>query len=359
MTAARDRSPSGMALSIWDRVVFALIEFWIGLAFGKQVGYLRKRMSERGVTKLTLANPRYLNEKYFWRRIFDRDPRFTLLCDKIAVRDFLSDLAVEAKLPRILWTGTDPDQIPERLLAADVIVKAAHGWNQSIVLREAGLEPAEIRAKCCEFLSMTHGVRHHEWGYFNAPHRIIIEERLFPHRPFCDLKYTTYGSVLVQLIAIYPGVEGRTAAIWLVDETGDWHVQDQASSVSQVVDARPLPPTVKAAAAISVRIGAAFDHMRVDFMTDGHELYLGELTVYNAAGSSPTFGHLIETPNNVHWDLRRSWFLTAKQRGWKGIYAASLRRSIDWQAAADPRLGLAGRLDPAMLDLGLGKRATE
>ncbi len=340
-----------------DLCILVLVDLWMRARFPDQVASITRRMKDKGVTNLRLSDPRYLNEKYLWRRLFDHDPRFTVVCDKIETRKLVADLGVDVRLPEIFWTGTDPDLIPEHLLGQDVIVKAAHGWNQSIYVRDAGLGPAEIREKCREFMASSHGQRQHQWGYFNAPRRILIEERLFSGRPMCDIKFTVFGHVLVQIIGIYPGPQGRTAGIWFLDSDGEWKLSDEASSVSKEIDGRPLPPSTDAAARIASQIGAAFDHMRVDFMTDGEQVYLGELTAYNAAGASPTFGHLVDTPNNVYWDLRRSWFLSTPQRGWRRIYAASLRRSIDRQARSDPRLDAAGPLDPAMLRAGLGQEA--
>lgn len=38
------------------------------------------------------------------------------------------------------------------------------------------------------------------------------------------------------------------------------------------------------------------------------------------------------------WDIRRSWFMTTPQPGWRGEYADALRRVLDAEAEAAPPL---------------------
>lgn len=58
-----------------------------------------------------------MNEKFFWRKIFDRSPEFIEVSDKLRIRHWLVKNRVDIDSPPILWTGTDPAQIPDDLLA--------------------------------------------------------------------------------------------------------------------------------------------------------------------------------------------------------------------------------------------------
>jgi hypothetical protein len=84
-------------------------------------------------------------------------------------------------------------------------------------------------------------------------------------------------------------------------------------------------------------IGADFDHLRVDFLTDGTRLFLGEITIYNLGGIAYSTGQLTDTPLNRSWDLRRSWFMRSPQKGWRKAYAAALRRAINLETLRMPR----------------------
>jgi hypothetical protein len=344
-------------LRLWDLSVLTVVEVGLRLRHRRLVARLRGLMRPLGVRRLHLADPRLANEKFFWRKTIDHDPRFTVVSDKIDMRRVIEDLGVAVSMPRVHWTGESADDLPGDLLAADVVIKAAHGWNMSIIVRDCGLEPSAIRDRCRAFLAASHGAPDYEWAYFDAPHRLIVEERLYPGGGMIDLKVKTFGPVVETVTAIHFDTGDRTAGVWFPDGRGGFAMAGQASLVSDAIDDRPLPATAAEAVRVSERIGAAFDHVRVDFMTDGRTLYLGELTLYSGGGIATPFGHQPDSVLNRSWDLRRSWFLTAGQRGWRRIYAASLLRAINRRAAGDGHIGAAGPLPRAMLEVGLRGRA--
>jgi hypothetical protein len=61
------------------------------------------------------------------------------------------------------------------------------------------------------------------------------------------------------------------------------------------------------------------------------EIFFSEFTVYPLSGRGGSNRHLRDL-RNAGWDIRRSWFLSTPQTGWKGIYAAALRRWLDTTA---------------------------
>ena len=54
--------------------------------------------------------------------------------------------------------------------------------------------------------------------------------------------------------------------------------------------------------------------MRVDLLTDGERLWLGELTVYNLGGVFPDCGHRADSNLSRAWDIGGSWFLTTQHQ---------------------------------------------
>src|SRR5258708_26036334 len=73
-----------------------------------------------------LLRPKRFTEKMQWRKLFDRDPLFAVLSDKIIVRDFIASRVASSFLPDLLWTGDDPDKIPFDALEPPYIVKCTH-----------------------------------------------------------------------------------------------------------------------------------------------------------------------------------------------------------------------------------------
>ena len=77
------------------------------------------------------AYPLSSNEKYTWRKLYDRNPWFTVANDKLAAKRLARELCPGIRVPRTLWEGTCAEDIPDEVLQGDVVVKANHGsgWN--------------------------------------------------------------------------------------------------------------------------------------------------------------------------------------------------------------------------------------
>ena len=85
------------------------------------------------------AAPESYHELVLWRKIFDRNPLFVTLTDKLAAKAHISSACPELALPRTLWSGRDAIDIPLNLLAGDVVVKTNHGCAMNISV--AGGDP--------------------------------------------------------------------------------------------------------------------------------------------------------------------------------------------------------------------------
>ncbi|MEL6682836.1 MAG: ATP-grasp fold amidoligase family protein [Pseudomonadota bacterium] len=317
-------------LLLWpfDKLVIALVEKWTRKVARKEARFIRRASREAGQDTYRIAAPRLPNEKFLWRKLFDHNPLFVTMSDKIACKEWIKAQGFALPIPQTLWVGTDAGDIPEDLWKRPIMIKAAHGWQMNIAVEPTAVDRKVVIDQANDFLRVDHGRQHMEWAYDHVPRRLLVEERLFPGCDMIDVKYYTFGERIERIVISRFGpqvVSGR----WLLQSDGSYALDDVPTSVSPVIDQKPLPPVVYENMAVIRDIGARFDHVRVDTMTNGETLFLGELTVYTQAGRLSVDAFDQFTHMNRSWDLRRSWFLTAKQTGWRGVYAGALRRTID------------------------------
>jgi len=272
------------------------------------------------------ANPRTMNEKYFWRKIFDRSPEFTEISDKLRIRDWLAENQVNIDSPPVIWTGTDPARIPEELLASGIVVKANHGSGTNVILRVAPTDRKAFDRRMRRYLRKPQGRKRLEWAYFGISRKIMVE-RLVPNVS-TEFKVYTFGDRIERLVIIYDRFSAEVADVWLPNGQGGWALFEGAAAVAKRAN-RPLPENTEAALQISRQIGGHFDHMRVDLISDGRKLWFSELTIYNMAGYLPFVGDVASEPVNTSWDLEQSWFMRTPQTGWKRFYAAQLRKHLN------------------------------
>ncbi len=326
--------PHGL-LRRFDAMVLSRVNRWIVRTHPEMVRGLRKaRRRQTGKGRVDIAVPRTVNEKFAWRKIFDHDPRFTVLSDKVACKDWVRRHFRDVRMPKTLWTGTDASQIPWQAFNTPSVIKARHGCKMNIFLREPSADRDAIIAEANAFVGKRHGEKAHEWAYYDVPSGLIVEELLFAGGWCFDVKIYTFGREIGQVVPIYTRGDQRNAAMWLMEDDGVLHLSDEYTAVSDEIDQTPLPQHIDEMLAIASEIGAHFDHMRVDFLCNDTEFFLGELTVYNLSGKYSHHGFEEDYRDNRLWDIRRSRFLSQRQRGWRGIYQGALRRELDRIAAA-------------------------
>lgn len=62
--------------------------------------------------KPRLYRPTRFSEKIQWRKLFDLNPIYTVLSDKLTVREFVAERVGAEMLIPLLWVGNDPDSLP-------------------------------------------------------------------------------------------------------------------------------------------------------------------------------------------------------------------------------------------------------
>ena len=271
------------------------------------------------------ANPKTMNEKFFWRKIFDRSPEFIEVSDKLRIRNWLVKNRFAIASPPILWAGTDPAQIPDDLLAQDVVVKVNHGSGTNIFLHSPPGNREDFNRQMRRHLRKRHGRKRLEWGYLGIARRIMVEQ-LVPNITI-EFKAYTFGKRIERLVVIYDRFTDAAADVWLPDGKGGFALFGGRSAIAKPAN-RPLPAITEEALKISRYIGERFDHMRVDILSDGNKLWFSELTIYNMGGHLPNVGDITSEPVNTSWDLANSWFMRTPQTGWKRLYAAELRKTL-------------------------------
>lgn len=306
-----------------DRLLLGTVRIWSLL---RHPGVWRRALRSKAGLFPNPAAPSADGDKFLWRKIFDHNPLFSICCDKLAAKDYAKQHAPGLKTAAVLWQGTDSARIPPELLTGNVAIKANHGSGWNILVRDGQYDRKQMLRRTSRWLRRTYARFVGEWGYRNARRCILVEAMLQEPdgRPVAtEYKFHTSAG---RICYIY--VKRRNA-----DGTDNWCFYD-GDGIPMPADpawtkwlALPLPDNFPQMREVAETLGQPFDHMRVDLYSLAGEIYFSELTVYPQSGKSVT-GRLAQL-RNADWDLRKSWFLTTPQRGWRRLYAAALRRWLD------------------------------
>jgi hypothetical protein len=317
-------------MRLTDRIIFQAVGLWGWVAHPRvMLFYLRSSLRVGRLPHLGL--PQTANDKFLWRKLFDHDPEFTRISDKIALKDWARARFPEVATAPLLWVGTDPHSIPAQVLEGNVVVKANHGCGMNRIIRQGVHDRQALVAEACGWLATDHGRRRLEWGYLNIRRQLLVETLMVEATtPVQELKYYCFGSRILRLVQIVGRNEADLAArIHEADADGILRRTDIPAEVTPRLYSGGLPATAARAQELARRLGAGFDHVRVDFLTNGVDLWLGEMTLYNLAGRLTRGGTDPNHASTRAWDLRQTWFLShPPRRGWRALYARALARAL-------------------------------
>lgn len=326
------------AMQLIDRVVLTMVRYWCLAYYPRVCG----RTFRRSRTLPDPARPACYVDKFLWRKIFDHNPLFTTACDKLAAKRYALAMCPGLRTAKVLWTGNNPASIPEDVLAGNVVVKANHGSRWNIMIRDGRVDKLTLHSSASLWLKRQYGRSFGEWGYANALRCIFVEEMLLQNGQPVRSEYKFHVS------------GGKTAYIFVTRRSERGHdelchlrpdgrpVQPPAGYGDTWVELEP-PASLDRMRQFAETLASRFDHVRCDFYELDGEIFFSELTVYSLSGQIGDNPGLTDLSNTA-WDLRKAWFLTEPQTGWRRVYAKALRRWLDERALAANPIRLGDRL---------------
>ncbi len=238
-------------------------------------------------------SPRGYSEKIHWRKLFDRNPLINLFCDKLASRDYVAKRAPALKLPRLLWSGEDPQAIPFDRLEPPFVIKPNNRSRAIIKVRcAADLDSEAVRRKAAQWLTAApYGWRLREWGYRPVKTKIMIEEflsegdNLYSPPGYMFHVFNGRAAFATFISKDNPGRNTRRAVYTPAWERLPWSVVSSRGPLNYL-DSVPAPPCLTDMTAAAEAIAREVDYLRVDLYCVKSDMFFGELTPYHMSGLS-------------------------------------------------------------------------
>jgi len=230
-----------------------------------------------------LRAPQALNEKIAWRKLYQRDPLFTIYSDKIAVKREVANIIGERHVIETLWTGERPQDIPFDALVPPYVIKVNHSFGRNIFIKErSDIRREEIIKSMTRQLKRAHGRRHREWGYVDIPRKVLVERMLIlpdgsvPN----DYKFFVYGGRVGFIQLDLDRFAAHTRSLY----DRDWNKVEGMLNYGAPDTEIDKPDNLEKLIEIAEAIGSKFDFVRVDLYDAPDNIYFGETTFYPAAG---------------------------------------------------------------------------
>lgn len=284
---------------------------------------LTQRFLERMRHLPNFAAPVTFTEKIHWRKIFDDDPRFAGLLDKLKSKDIVRERLPWLAIPKVLWQGDDPRQIPFDDLNVPYAVKCNHGCAMNVIVRDpANADREVIIAEMTGHLAQTYGTRKVERSYAHIKRRVFVEALVGKDQDYDPVDYKL--CVLAGRVEYIVVVAFRSTAKNTGHLDRDWRplniVQGAIDSSLKIPPPKSLARMIEAAEAL----GSEFDMVRVDFYEEEGEPIFGEFTVYPRSGLLQFDPASFDGELGAHWDIGASGYLSRLPSRFARRYKAML-----------------------------------
>lgn len=236
--------------------------------------------------KLNLKNPKTLNEKMQWIKLYDHNPMYTQMVDKYAVREYISEKIGEEYLIPLLGVWDSAEEIDFDSLPKQFVLKCNHDSGSIIVCRDKSkfdIEKAKKRLSYGmkrDFYSVTR-----EWPYKDVKRKIIAEKYMedVASPELRDYKFFCFEGK-PEFLYLSEGLENHeTAKISYV--SFDWKPAPfQRIDYPQFETLPEKPKNLDKMIELAAGLSKGIHFLRVDFYEINGKIYFGELTFFPGSG---------------------------------------------------------------------------
>ena len=258
---------------------------WL-LRFISDKAYLQLLYYKHFKKFINFKNPQSFNEKLQWLKLYDRNPMYTTIVDKLKMKDWVQSMVGCGYTVPTLGIWDTPEDIDFDSLPKQFVLKWNHDSGSIVICKDKDIFNKKEAIKKLQHGAKVNGFWYgREWPYLNVPPKVFAE----PYLEDCathelrDYKVFTFnGEVKLLLIASERQKEGVDTKFDFYDMELN-HVDMRNQHENAAIP--PIPPkSFHVMKELAEKISKGFIHLRVDFYEVEGKVYIGELTLYHGSG---------------------------------------------------------------------------
>lgn len=257
--------------------------------------YLKWRFRLSMGRKLNLDNPVTFNEKLQWLKLYNRRPEYTIMVDKVRVKEYVAGILGEEYIIPTLGVWDNPDDIDFNALPNQFVLKCNHnsGLGMCICKDKSKLDMPKVRKELRKGLEQNYFLHGREWPYKNVPRRILAEKFMVDESgtELKDYKYYCFGGeAKFMFIASGRLLDSKTFSYYNMNFEKlpfEWG----APASNEVVK---RPETFYKMKMLAEILAKDLPEVRIDFYDVNGNIYFGEITFFDGSG--------MESFNPKEWD---------------------------------------------------------
>lgn len=239
--------------------------------------------------KLNLRHPVTFQDKLNWLKLYDRNPLYTKLVDKYAVREWVAEIIGKEYLVPLYGVFDSFDDIDFDKLPDKFVLKCTHDSGSVCIVKDKkSMDLPAIREKLERGLATKEFYLSREWPYKFVKPRIICEQYLedasIDDAP--DYKFFCFGGE-PKFVMINSERHSETGLKTNIRDM-EWNLlnaRDKDYPNNPLPD--PKPALYEKMVALAKVLSKGIPHVRVDFNYVNNHIYFGEMTFFHCGGRKP------------------------------------------------------------------------
>lgn len=238
--------------------------------------------------KLDLNNPTTMNEKLQWLKLYNRNPLYVTIVDKLKVKDYIREKIGDEYIVKTLGVWETPDDIDFNILPGKFVLKTNHsGGNTGVVICKDknifDFNSAKIKLE--KSLKSDIYKNYREWPYKDVDKKIFAEELLEDKGggELVDYKFYCFNGYVDSVMLCIDRQIG-SSKFYFFDR--DWNLRRYNKRGKEAPSdfTLPKPCNMDKMFEMASELSKGIPFVRVDLYNVNDKIYFGEMTFFPASG---------------------------------------------------------------------------
>lgn len=258
--------------------------------------------------RLNLSDPKTMNEKMQWLKLYDRKPEYTQMVDKLLAKELYGQVLGKEYIVPTLGVWEKFDDIDFEKLPDKFVLKTNHsGGNTGVVIchDKSTFNKNDAKKKLEKSLKTDVYKSYGEWPYKGIKKRIFAEELIGKEgEELLDYKFYCFDGYVDSVLVCMDRQIGDPK-FYFFDKNWELKRYNKRGKMAPKDFTIPKPANIDKMFEIAAKISKGIPHLRVDLYNVDGKIYFGESTFFTASGFDANrlpeadlyFGGLITLPS--------------------------------------------------------------
>lgn len=248
--------------------------------------YLKKMYKALIGEKLDLRCPKSFNEKIQWLKLYDHNRLYSILADKIDVKEYISKIIGEQYIIKTLAVWESSDEIDISSLPEKFVLKCNHDGGVIPCKNKASFDLESAKKELDRRMKRNYFYWGREWCYKNIKPRILAEEymenELDKEGDLLDYKLMCFNGKVKCSFVCSERFSGTGLKVTFFDN--DWNVMPFERHYPKSKRKIARPKHFEEMIMLAEKLSEGIPFVRVDFYEINNRVYFGEMTFYPGNG---------------------------------------------------------------------------